>query len=555
MVKTAVAKEKENLKIEERDKVDTLALATESHQKYLLRSTTEDLNNAISYYVETIKNHPEISQTYYRLASLLHETSQISLHSAIEQCKKAVDIDKKNPNAHMYLGYFLALNGDNNDAKAEFETAIKLKPLNSARARIIMALTLLESVENKEKTDFKTFSKALYCMFSGSLLFLLDKAGIKMVVKNFVDDLSYLKYRAFGSICEKLHKDKKAYEAYCDALDNTKNQSLFYQKMANIAIRKKNFEVAKQCFQNAVNVSPKNVDSLIDLIEFTEEHFPYNYDELIDYYNTLSKLNPTYPRCYYEIGHLYIKKGDSISAVNAFKIALEYQPENPFVQNSLAFAYVQLEQYDEAILLYKKALENNPDNEWTAVVAQALAQIYHQIKGNTEAAISMLQNALLLTKDRSQIYQAIADIYYDIDKLDDAIKYYQIGIKHDDTNARLYSRLAMAYWETDKIEDAIVNYSIAIEKDSEYEIAYNNLGVVFLDGLGDFMRSLDYFERAIKLNPNYVLAYFNYGRALEALGRKIDAANKYQTAINLNKIVPEIENELIEKRLWHLFDI
>ena len=42
----------------------------------------------------------------------------------------------------------------------------------------------------------------------------------------------------------------------------------------------------------------------------------------------------------------------------------------------------------------KKALENNPDNEWTAVVAQALAAIYHRIKGNFDAAISIASKML-----------------------------------------------------------------------------------------------------------------------------------------------------------------
>jgi tetratricopeptide (TPR) repeat protein len=215
---------------------------------------------------------------------------------------------------------------------------------------------------------------------------------------------------------------------------------------------------------------------------------------------------------------------------------------------------VQLEQYDSAIELYKKALEANPNDEWSAVVAQALAAIYHQVKGNSDAAISMLENSLLLTKNKSQIYEAIADIYYDIEDLDHAIEYYQLALRDDSENPKIYSRLAMANWEKDCIEKAIIFYSKAIELDSTYDIAYNNLGVVFLDGLGDATRAMDYFRTAIEINPNYVLAYFNLARSYETMNEKINAAKQYQKALNLNKAVNELDNKIIEERLYRLFE-
>ena len=278
--------------------------------------------------------------------------------------------------------------------------------------------------------------------------------------------------------------------------------------------------MALECYQNAVSLSNADPMCVVSAIEFIEEFYPDNTDELIDLYTVLTGKNPNLPRCYYELGHLYLKKEDRISAVNAFKLALEQDKDNPFYLNSLAFAYVQLEQYDSAVELYQKALNINPDNEWSAVVAQALAAIYHQVKGNHEAAISMLQNALLLTKDKAPIYQAIADIYYDIEDLDKAIEFYNCSLDGDCNNPKAYSRLAMAYWEKDYIEKAIIYYSKAIDLDPEYDIAYNNLGVIFLDGLGDAKRALAYFENAVDINPNYVLAHFNIGRAYEMLEQK-----------------------------------
>ena len=532
---------------------NSMQLAQAAHQRYLLHSSSEDLTTAINYYIEALKNNPDTSSAYFRLASLLHDNGQIGIESAVEQCRKAVEIDSNNPNAHMYLGYFLSLKGDFEEAQEQFKIAIDLNPLKSSRTRLVLAMTLLEKAKISRKSVAE-FTSAIYYIFSGSLLFFFDKASVKMFFKNVLDDISFIKYRAFGEILEKTNQDKNAYTLYADALDKTKNKSVFYERMAQIAKRKKRFDVALECYQSSVALCASNPMRIVSAIEFIEEYYPEKTDELIDLYTVLTNQNPNISRCYYELGHLYLKKEDKISAVNAFKLALKLETENPFYLNALAFAYVQLEQYDSAIELYQKALSLNPDNEWSAVVAQALAAIYHQIKGNSDAAISMLQNALLLTKEKSQIYQAIADIYYDTEDLDKAIEYYNYSLDGDCNNPKAYSRLAMAYWEKDYIEKAIIYYSKAIDLDPEYDIAYNNLGVIFLDGLGDSKRALTYFENAIDINPNYVLAHFNIGRAFEAMGQKIDAAKKYQTAINLNKINPEIDSQMIEDMLYKLFE-
>ena len=530
---------------------NSLKLATEAHQRYLIRTTGEDLSEAINYYIDTIKAHPEISQTYYRLATLLYETGQIGLDSAIEQCQQAVKIDAKNADAHIYLGYHLALGGYYFESKEHFKIAIRLKPFSSARTRIIMALTLLEKTNNFSKSNI---FQALYCMFSGSLLFLIDKASIKMCLKNIKDDLSFWKSRTIGNMLEGFKKDKKAYEFYHRVVDNTKNSPHFYGKMAKIAAKEHQDEIALHCLENAMKLSNNEPGKVVSLIEFLEEKFPNKVDDLIDAYNLLTHQNPEFSRSYYELGHLYLKKNEKFAALNAFKLALEHDNNNPFYLNSLAFSCVQLEQYDEAVFYYKKAFELNPDKEWSAIVAQALATIYHQVQGNSELAILTLSAALPLTENKATIHQAIADIHYDSNNLDEATNHYENALKYDDKNSRAYSRLAMAYWEKDLVEKAILNYTKAIDLDPNYDIAYNNLGVIFLDGLGDTKRAMTYFETAVDINDCYVLAHFNLARAHDALGEKICAANEYQKAFDLNRKNVEMDEGIIQERLFQLFD-
>ncbi len=533
---------------------ETLQKATLAHQRYLLKSSNEDLTSAINGYIETIKEDPQTTSAYYRLATLLHKNGQIGLENAITQCERAVELDENDANAHMYLGYFLSLDKQFERAKSEFIKAIKLKP-STSRTRLVLALTCLEKIKNSNcKKTINDYTNALYYGITGGVMTLFDKASIKMAYQNIVDDINFIKYKTIGEFFEKINSQKKAYNTYLNAVDNSKKSISLYEAMARIAIKKNRYDIAFDCLNNVVILSNNDAMKVVNAIEFVEKYQQDKINVLIDYYTILANKYPEFSKCYYELGHLYLKKDEKINALSAFKLALKYDEQNPYYQNSLAYAYVQLEQYDSAIELYKKALEKNPNDEWSAVVAQALAAIYHQVKGNSEAAISMLENSLLLTKNKAQIYEAIADIYYDNENLDCAIEYYQYALKEDFENPKIHSRLAMAYWEKDCIEKAIIFYSKALELDSTYDIAYNNLGVVFLDGLGDANRAMEYFKNAIEINPNYVLANFNLARCHEMLNEKIIAAKQYQKALNINNVNNEMDSKIIEERLYKLFE-
>lgn len=525
-----------------------LEMATKFHQEFLLKSSGEDLMNAINCYIESIKENPDEPSAYYRLAVLMYENKQIGIDGAIEQCRRAVQLDENNPDARMYLGYFLSIKGKKEEAKEELKKAVKLSPKNNSRTKFMMALELLE------KGNIFNTAKGMYYIIQASMTSLFDKAAIRMFLRSILTDIKYIQYNAMGKILEKFKFDKDAYQVYSNALDETKNAPEFYEKMAKIAIKKHRPTVALQCYENASKLSNNHPEKLINAIEFMQEAYPEKIDELIDYYNLLVVKLPEFSRPYYELGHLYLKKEDYINASNAFRMALDYDKENPFYLNSLAFTYVQLEQYNTAIELYKKAIDKNPDNEWTSVVAQALAAIYYKINNDYEAAITVLEYALTLTKDKGPIYTLFGDIYFDDNNMDLSIKYYNMALLDGIKDPKMYSRLAMAYWEKNSIQDAIDCYNLAIETDINYDIAHNNLGVIYLDNIKDYERALSCFVNAVNLNPSYMLAHFNLGRCYAELNRKVEAATEFQKAIDLNRIHPEIDEEIIQEKLYKLFE-
>lgn len=532
----------------------TLELARKAHERYLLRLSNKDLNEALDYYIQTIKSHPELPETYYRLASLLFEDGQIGIETAIEQCKTAIAIDPQNYNAHLYTGYFLKLAEKFDEAEKEFTKAMKVTPLNSARARVVLAGMLLQKMHN-QKPRFVDFVKCIYYSCSGSLMLMTDYPTLRMLYKNFMDEVSVIAYNFTGNFLQKIKKDSLAVKTYDYAAEKTGRNELFYQKIGDVSVKNAAPEIALDAYKKVLTSNPYNREALIKTATIIQTYFDDRTDEAIDCYTKLLDLEPENSRIYYELGHLYVTKKDIINSVNAFTLALEKEPDNAFYNNSLAFALVQAEQYDDAIAHYQTAINLNPDNEWTAIVCQALGTLYHQVKENADAALTMYQTALVLDPNNCDTYISIGDLYLDTEDLESAISAYCEAIKLAPDNARAYCKMGIALWEKDYLEEAIIAYNKSISFNPEYDIAYNNLGVIYLDGIGNTKEALRLFQKAFSINKDYALAYFNAGRAEQVLGHSTIAAKYYQKALELNRISWDLTEEEILEKIHSLFEV
>ena len=279
-------------------------------------------------------------------------------------------------------------------------------------------------------------------------------------------------------------------------------------------------------------------------------------DETIEYYTSLLELNPDDEGfIYYELGHLYLNKGDKLNSVSAFKLALEKDKTNPFYHNSLAYAYLKAELYEDAISHYNTAISINPDNEWTAIVCHALGSTYAEVFGNLDLAIEKFQEGIKLDEKNYDLKLSLGDALMAYGDIDNAIRAYCEAINTNSENYRAYSKIGLALWENDLIEEAMVALHKSIDLNPHFDIAQNNLGVIYLDGLGCAQDALPFFEKAIELNPSYTLAYFNAGRANEMIGEKTQAAEYYQMALDMNKITEDIQDSDITERLHSLFEL
>lgn len=533
---------------------NSLEKARIAHEKYLMGQRNNDLQEAIEHYVDAVKYDPTIPETYYRLATLMWEQGQISVDTAIEQCQTAISLSPRNRDAHLYTGYFMQLAQDYQSAEKEFKSAIRMNPLTSGRPRMILSQSILNKI-NTQDGSFKDYVGFLYYFLTGSVMLAWDRPTMKMFYKNMSNDVSIFSYNTVGKFLEKFKMYDSAEKVYNDAISKTTKSEYFYNKMGDLALRNKNVDKTLECYRKVLEANPLNRSVLVKLATILQTYYPENTEEAIDCYEKLLEFDVDTAQIYYELGHLYMSKEDKLNSVSAFKLAVDRDPENPFFNNSLGYAYAKAELYDDAIEHYQKAISLNPDPEWTSIVCQALGSIYAENKGNVEAAVSTYQAGIILDPKNYDLYIALGDIYMADYDLDQAIRSYCDAITLNPDDARAYSKVGIALWEKDYLEEALVAYHKAVELSPENEYAQNNLGILYLDGLADAEEALEYFEEAIALNPNYTLAYFNAGRASQEMGFTNDAANYYQMAIDLNRLTNELDEEDIQQRLHSLFEI
>ena len=248
------------------------------------------MQEAIEHYVDAVKYDPSIPETYYRLATLMWEQGQISINTAIEQCKTAISLAPSNKDAHLYTGYFMQLAQDYASAEKEFKSAIAMNPLTSGRPRMILSQSILHKI-NTQNGTFKDYTGFLYYFLTGSIMLAWDRPTMKMFYKNMSNDVSIFSYNTVGKFYEKFKMYESAEKVYQEAVEKTPHSEHFYGKIGDLALRNNNFETTVECYRKVLEANPLNRDVLVKLATILQTYFPENTSEAIDCYEKLLEFD------------------------------------------------------------------------------------------------------------------------------------------------------------------------------------------------------------------------------------------------------------------------
>lgn len=252
--------------------------------------------------------------------------------------------------------------------------------------------------------------------------------------------------------------------------ESKQEQEVHKEKEIPATLDKKIKEAKKLAFDNKITEAIESFQKILNEEELDKE-------TLVDI-----RLN---------LGRLYKSSGDYKSSEHYFELAENYYKQNNELIN-LNYLYYELT--DLYFIMYK--------NE------RAIKTI-EKVIYSVDTPQSLMVSACTL----------LGNIYYDMNKPDEAYKYYQKAIESldektgDETLAELYFKYALACDDRDDAQNAFEYYTkcIAITSDSPYKaLAYSNLGACYFDN-ENYSDAEKCFQKAYEIeksNNNYDGIYY-----------------------------------------------
>jgi len=525
------------------------------YQSYLARARKQDLETAIQCFQKAVEMEPALAEAYVQLASALWDQGAINLELAQFYCETALKLDPRQSDAHLYLGYFLQQAGFLDDAIRQYAQAIRKNIVKSGRPRIALAHALFkQSSQLSDKSlHLMVTLQGLAQFITGLMLLPLDPAACLVLKEAFISDIQVYTFCALAKVSRFCQLTGLVSYIYKAGIQTMPKEPLFYHLLGDLYL----YDLDKPheaiaYYQKIQALEPQN----ITLIKKLAKAYLDSNDHIqaAALYAEVVESDGRDFDAYYQLGQIHTEEKAYTKALYYFKEAEKHQPLAPYVHSNMAYVLFKMNDMDGAFAEYQIALEYGTDPIWLSTVAQTIATMNYQIYGDTAQAIEYFQHAIQYHPENIEAMGALGDLYFETGQLEHALNAYRTVLNFAPESADCYSNIGYILWQLDMNEAAIDAYTTAIHYDRHNVIAQNNLGVIHLDEYQNAQHALPLFQSAFSLKADYTLACFNVGRALEALGRNMEAAEAYSTALKINQLNPELEDAEIQAHLDRLFN-
>ena len=224
---------------------------------------------------------------------------------------------------------------------------------------------------------------------------------------------------------------------------------------------------------------------------------------------------------------LYKKREISIDgAMESFKEILSSTQKIDGAYEGLASLYREMGELDNAIEVLLQGIEYHPSSY---EVLRNLVEYFSEA-GKHQDVISLCNDIYVVQMDfEPDIWNFLGYAYWKTGDLENAEKTYEKALAIDDENPALLSNFGNVYLslypktkQPGHIQRAIELFGNSIELDSTNAQAHYGLGMAYL-GSRDMAHAIVHWEKVLELQPDFVMAIFNLGRAYLEKGDKVRA--------------------------------
>lgn len=255
-----------------------------------------------------------------------------------------------------------------------------------------------------------------------------------------------------------------------------------------------NYSAALDYYKKAVVMNPdnsSNKDKLWDAYVSSK-----NFSDGAHFYRTMTTIRPDDDRYWLKLGWMLYELKDYDGAIAAYTRSLELNP-NKSTYNNRGDAYQNSWRYDEAIEDYKKALEFSPDDE---IMLSNLWDAYYK-SGKFDEAIDFYKSCAVKKPNDTKARRNLWNAYCKFGKFDDAANFYTKRVTKNSNDSDSWFKLGWSLNKQKKFPDAIKAMQKAI-KLNPAAFSYYWLARVYQNA-GDTKKAVGACKKTLKLDPKH----------------------------------------------------
>jgi tetratricopeptide (TPR) repeat protein len=322
----------------------------------------------------------------------------------------------------------------------------------------------------------------------------------------------------------------KANEAFAllqSAAKTTPDDVKLQIALGKVAQSKQDFGTAEASFRAAEKIDPQNLEAQQGLAQVSLER-----GDAATLEQTAAKMIASHP----DFAEAYLWKGIAEAGTKQYdkaetdlQTALTKNPNNPAVYTQLGMLRLRQAKQADAIAMFEKALEKDA-NSTTALYS--IVTVYMQQKQPAKA-IARVQQQIAKSPKNPSFYTLLADIQINTDDAagarDSAKKVMELN-PADGRAVQIYTQAEVNLGDRDEAIRAWEKWLAAHPKDNSTANASSMVGMLY-DSKGDTAKAMDYYKKALDIDPNQGRAANNLAYLMVTSGQNADVALSYaQTA-------------------------
>jgi len=231
---------------------------------------------------------------------------------------------------------------------------------------------------------------------------------------------------------------------------------------------------------------------------------------------------------FYDLADQHMREGRYDEAISLYRKLAEMNPEDDSIVMSLACAYRDSGRLSDAVLCLERLLEKELKRKtFTGFAFDELVKIYRN-EGNYERLVVICEAAVAVQPDDVSLLITLGNSYLNAGKPDRAIEVFKMLTEMDPDAPSFFCNLGNAHvaaGDFDSAEDAC-NSAISIEPSDAHKF-YSELGIAFFQA-EQYERAETALKRSLDCRPDQPLVLCALGDVFIKQGKSDDARMSYE---------------------------